>query len=153
MVADLNKQEVIDLFVSGIDCGQAVASYYADRFGLSEEELNRVTAAFGGGFGIGETCGAVNGAMVVLGLKYGHGSPEEADRKALMNEKIREFLAEWQKRRGSCACRDKLGHDISQPGEFEKVLEEGTMLDLCPELVLDSIDILESIIADDEKQQ
>ena len=33
-----------------------------------------------------------------------------------------------------------------QPGEFEKVLEEGTMFNLCPELVLDAIEILDEMI-------
>ena len=38
------------------------------------------------------------------------------------------------------------GHDITQQGEFEKVLEEGTMFNLCPELVLDAIEILDEMI-------
>lgn len=141
----LNKQEVIDLFVSGIDCGQVVAAHFADKLGISKAEMYRMTAAFGGGFGAGESCGAVAGAMVVIGLKYGHASADEGEKKELMNAKRAEFLTQWSRRRPSCACRDLLGHDISQPGEFEKVLEEGTMLDLCPELVLDAIDILETI--------
>ena len=53
-------------------------------------------------------------------------------------------------------CRDFLGHDITQPGEFEKVLEEGTMFTFCPLLVLDAIDITEKLLeagenAEDEK--
>lgn len=139
----MNKQDVIDLFVNGLDCSQVVASHFAGRLGYSEAEMNRMAAAFGGGLGIGEVCGAVVGAMIVLGLKYGNSAPGQAEQKDIMSAKRSELLEEWAKRRKSSVCRDQLGHDISKPGEFEKVLEEGTMLDLCPELVLDAIDILE----------
>lgn len=43
-------------------------------------------------------------------------------------------------------CRELLGHDISKPGEMEKVLEKGLMFDLCPRIVEDVIKILENMV-------
>ena len=37
--------------------------------GMREEDM-RVSAAFGGGMGIGSTCGAIAGALMVLSMKY-----------------------------------------------------------------------------------
>ena len=37
--------------------------------------------------GIGETCGAVVGAMIVLGLKFGHCDTEHMEQKDIMNAK------------------------------------------------------------------
>ena len=143
----MNKQEIAELFKRGQDCSQVVASYYAKQLGYSAEEMNRMSAAFGGGMGRGEACGAVVGAMIVLGLKYGNIGPDDPGNKELMGAKRAEFLEKWYARRQSVACRDLLGHDFSKPGEFEAVLEEGTMFTLCPELVCDAIAILDEILA------
>ena len=142
----MDKQTIADLFMRGQDCSQVVAARFADELGCSDADLSRMTAAFGGGLGIGETCGAVIGAMVVMGMKYGNSGPDEPDQKAAMNSKRAEFLAKWHERRSTTMCRDFLGHDIAMPGEFEKVIEEGTMFTLCPELVIDAIEILEEIL-------
>lgn len=132
--------------MKGQDCSQVVAAHYADRLGINEDELNKMAAAFGGGLGIGETCGAVVGAMMVLGLRYGHkGADDPQNRDAMMGKRA-EFLQKWGEKRSSCSCRELLGHDISKPGEFDKVLAEGLLFDFCPELVLDAIEILDGML-------
>lgn len=68
----MDKNAIAEQFMKGFDCSQVVLAECADRLGISREETNRMTAAFGGGMGIGETCGAVVGAMIALGMKYGH---------------------------------------------------------------------------------
>lgn len=141
----MNKEQIADLFMRGQDCSQVVLSQFAERLGVSEEEANRISACFGGGSGIGETCGAVIGALIVIGLKYGHRGPDDMEQRNELMAKRTEFLSKWNEKRGTCMCREFLGHDITVPGEFEKVLEEGTMFSLCPELVIDAIGILEDM--------
>ena len=141
----MDKAQVADLFMRGQDCSQVVLSQFADVLGISQENANRITACFGGGSGIGETCGAVIGALMVIGMKYGHSGPDDMEQRNILMEKRSEFIRKWNEKRGTCMCKDFLGHDITQPGEFEKVLEEGTMFSLCPELVLDAIEILQEI--------
>ena len=48
--------------------------------------------------GIGETCGAVVGAMIVLGMKYGHFDAEHMEQKEIMNAKRAEFLEKFGKK-------------------------------------------------------
>lgn len=130
----------------GQDCSQVVLSHYANRLGISAEEANRFMACYGGGSGIGETCGAVIGALAVIGLKYGHTGPDEAEQRNVLMTRRAEFLTKWKERRQATLCRDFLGHDITKPGEFEAVLKEGTMFTLCPELVLDAIAVLDEML-------
>ena len=144
----MDKEQVADLFARGQDCSQVVLSYFAERLGISEDEANRISAGFGGGSGLGETCGAVIGALMALGLKYGNNGPDDMDNKGIMSGKRVEFIQEWLSRREHTLCRDFLGHDITQPGEFEKVIEEGTMFTFCPLLVLDAIDITEKLLGE-----
>ncbi len=50
-----------------------------------------MSACFGGGMQCGETCGAVTGALMVIGLKYGHSVNNDLKQKEIMREKTSEF--------------------------------------------------------------
>ena len=80
----MDKTQIVELFGKGIDCSQVVVGAYAQELGIAEEDAYRMAAAFGGGMGIGETCGAVVGAMIVLGLKYGHFDTEHMEQKGVI---------------------------------------------------------------------
>ena len=142
----MKKQAVAEQFMKGFDCSQVVLSECADKLGIKREEANRMAAAFGGGMGIGETCGAVVGAMIALGIKYGHFDEENMSQKDEMNSVRAQFISKFTEKYGSCSCRNLLGHDLSVPGEFEKVLEEGLLFDFCPQVVSDTLKILEDLL-------
>ncbi|WP_242975830.1 C-GCAxxG-C-C family protein [Desulfosporosinus sp. FKB] len=62
----------VDCFLSGFNCAQAVFSTYSNDLGLTMEMAKKIACGFGAGMGyIGETCGAVTGALMLIGLKYG----------------------------------------------------------------------------------
>ena len=52
------------------NCAQAVLAAFGPDAGLPEEAACRITANFGSGMKMGETCGAVTGGLMALGL-YG----------------------------------------------------------------------------------
>ena len=70
----MEKERIAELFMKGIDCSQVVAGgiLQKETGGSHRKKHIKMAAGFGGGMGIGETCGAVVGAMIVLGMKYGH---------------------------------------------------------------------------------
>lgn len=142
----MTKEEISNLFLQGIDCSQVVAGEFAEKMGLSKEQARKVSSCFGGGMMCGETCGAVTGALMVIGMVYGHAKEGDQDQKNLMSAKVTEFKNLFAQKYPSCMCRELLGHDISRPGEMEKVLEKGLMFDFCPEVVCDTIEILEKIL-------
>ena len=141
----MDKEQVAGLFMRGQDCGQVVFSHYADELGITYDEANRIASAFGGGSGIGETCGAVIGTLLVIGMKYGHNGPDDMERRNVLMARRAEFIEKWKERRGSCMCNDLLGDDISTPEGLGRILEAGTMFTLCPELVLDAVDIMDNM--------
>ena len=141
----MDKEQVAGLFMRGQDCGQVVFSHYADELGITYDEANRIASAFGGGSGIGETCGAVIGALLVIGMKYGHNGPDDMERRNVLMARRAEFIEKWKERRGSCMCNDLLGDDISTSEGLGRILEAGTMFTLCPELVLDAVDIMDNM--------
>ena len=76
-------EEAVKRFKKGFNCSQAVFSSYSEQFGLDGDVACKVATGFGGGMRMAGTCGAVTGAFMVLGLKYGN-SPEK-DKKAKEN--------------------------------------------------------------------
>ena len=61
----------VDRFMKSMNCSQAVLETYAPSMGMPEDIAKRVAAAFAGGMGMGSECGAVTGAFLVIGMKYG----------------------------------------------------------------------------------
>ena len=140
------KEEIKSLFMQGIDCSQVVAGRFADELEMEESLLRKMSACFGGGMRCGETCGAVTGALMVIGLKYGHSMNNDLKQKEIMREMTSEFKRLFAEKYVSCMCRELLGHDISKADEMEQVLEQGLLLDFCPCVVRDIIEILEKMI-------
>mgnify|MGYP000243670858 CR=1 FL=1 len=72
-------------------------------------------------------CGAVTGALMVLGMAFGH-SEEMMVIRRHHGRKVAEFKKRFLEKYPSDMCREILGHDISKPGEMDKVLEKALCL-------------------------
>ena len=95
--------EIAQAFLKGGNCAQAVLGQYAEELGYDREETDRVAACFGGGMLMGDTCGAVTGALMALG---GLNIPQE---------KREELIAAFRAAHGCIDC-----------AELVKGLEPGT---------------------------
>ena len=51
------------------NCAQTIMRAYAEEMGLTEEQAAAIGCNFGGGMKCGGTCGAITGALMVLGTK------------------------------------------------------------------------------------
>jgi C_GCAxxG_C_C family probable redox protein len=61
-------------FNEGFSCSQAVVSSFSEDLGFDKETARKISCGFGAGMArTGNICGAVTGAMMVIGLKYGRG--------------------------------------------------------------------------------
>ena len=146
----MNKVErAVDRFKKGFNCSQAVLGSYCEQFGLDCEQAFKVATGFGGGMRMAETCGAVTGALMVLGLKYGNITAEDKEAKAKTYERIVEYTNRFKARNGSVVCKKLLGCDISRPDGMKKAQEDGLFDSICPKMVRDASEILEEMLADD----
>ncbi|MHA1525954.1 MAG: C-GCAxxG-C-C family protein [Promethearchaeota archaeon] len=142
-----NVENAISLFKKGFRCSQAILSTYATQFGLDQELALRLASPFGGGMGsLGNTCGAVTGAIMVLGLKYGHSKVGELKKKEKANQITKDFVEKFKSRNGSIMCKELLNCDISTPEGRNKAIEEKLFIEICPNLVRDSAEILEELL-------
>ena len=133
-------------FGCGIDCSMAVAGHCADKVGIDESTAVKAMAAFGGGMWHGETCGAVVGALMSLGLKYGNCEPGDTESKNALLAKKGEIEAAFIEKFGTLKCKELLGYDLSIPEEMNKAMEEGLLMTLCPKLVAGACEIMDELL-------
>jgi C_GCAxxG_C_C family probable redox protein len=130
------EQLASDLFEQGFTCGQAVLAAHAARLGLEREAALRIACAFGGGVArTGGTCGAVNGALVVIGLAHGRTRVEDEGARERTYDAARAFMDRFRAEHGALACRDLLGVDIGTPEGHRAAAEGGLFRARCPAFV------------------
>jgi C_GCAxxG_C_C family probable redox protein len=140
-------ESAVSQFSKGFSCSQAVLSTYGPEFGLDEVTALRLGAAFGGGMGrMADTCGAVTGAFMVLGLKHGTTVAGDREGKEQTYQQVREFVQRFRARCGSIVCRDLLEWDISTPEGIDEAKERGLLTTLCPRFVQIAAEILEEML-------
>ena len=142
-----NVEDALSLFKNGFRCSQAILSTYGLQFGLDQELALKLASPFGGGMGsLGNTCGAVTGAIMVIGLKYGNSKVGEIKKKEKANQITKDFVEKFKSRNGSIMCKELLNCDISTPEGRNKAIEEKLFIEICPNLVRDSAEILEELL-------
>ncbi len=139
-------EHALDLFARQFNCTQAVLAAYGPDEGLDEARCLMLAAPFGGGIGrLGETCGAVTGAIMVLGLRYGGATTADPQAKAALYERVRDFVARFKVRNASIICRDLLGCDLSTPEGWQQAQDRKVHQTVCPKFVRDVAEILDAM--------
>ncbi len=124
-------------------------STYGTRFGLNRETALHVAGAFGAGMArTGQVCGAVNGALMVIGLRYAKTRAEDDDSRELSYALAQDFMDAFRERNRTLLCRELLGVDVSTPEGIAVVREKNLFQTVCPKFVRDAGEILEKILKD-----
>lgn len=106
---------------------------------MTREEAARIGCAFGGGIArTAQLCGAVSGALIVIGLAHGNTSAADPASRDRTYEVTKEFLRSFSECHGSTTCRDLLGVDIATPDGRKTAMETGLFKTRCPVFVRDA---------------
>ncbi len=140
-------EAAVGCFREGFNCSQAILSTYGGEFGLEREVALKAAAAFGGGMGgLGEVCGAVTGALIVIGLKHGHTDARDKETKEKTYARARDFADRFRSHNGSLLCRELLGCDLTTAEGIQKAREKGLFTEHCPRFVRAAAEILEDVL-------
>jgi C_GCAxxG_C_C family probable redox protein len=140
-------ETAVNTFSEGFSCSQAVLSAFCEPLGLERERALKIAQAFGGGIAeSGDICGAVSGAYMVIGLKYGRTRADDDAAKEKTYSLVKEFQRRFTALYDSIICRDLLGYKLNIPQEREKALEKGLFENFCPKLVRSAAEILTEIL-------
>jgi C_GCAxxG_C_C family probable redox protein len=114
--------------------------------GMDKATALKISGPFGGGMAaMGETCGAVTGAFMVIGLRYGKTKADDDAAKQKSYAVVREFVEKFMAKHGSIVCRELAGCDLNTPDGKREFEERRVGKTLCPKLVQDAAEILEEI--------
>jgi C_GCAxxG_C_C family probable redox protein len=142
------SEKAVEYFRNKFNCSQSVFTVFSPEYGYSENDSLKVSCAFGGGMGRQQlTCGAVTGALMAIGLKYGKGINDSEEEKQLTYSKTREFFEEFKKIHGSTDCRELLdGLDMTDSEGHKKIIERNLFEVKCEKCVADAVIITEKLI-------
>jgi len=140
-------RKALENFSTGLNCAQAVLSSFAEELGVEEEKALKLASGFGGGIGrMAGTCGAVAGAVMVIGLMHGYTTGEDKPAKDTTYSLVRQFAGEFARQNGSTVCRELLGCDVSTTQGFRDATDSGVFKTLCPRYVESAVLILEKML-------
>lgn len=141
----MNKTETaLKRFEEGYVCAQAVLSVYAEEFGLEPDTALKISTAFGGGIArTAQICGAVTGALMVIGLKHGLVSLEDSASKEKTYQLSKDLMDLFAKQYGSLQCRTLLEIDISSDDGLQKAKEQELFTTRCPNYIRSVMEFLE----------
>jgi len=106
---DLVVADALAYYREGFACSSAMLMAFADEFHLDKKQAAALATGFGSGMGhLHRTCGALSGAFMVLGLKYGNQEAADQLKKQKTYRQVRALNVQFEERHGSSICRELL---------------------------------------------
>jgi len=132
-------------FDNGYNCAQSVLTPFASQMNIDVETVLKLSSGFGAGMGrLQKTCGAITGAYMVIGLKYGKQESDESKEK--VNNLIQEFTRKFRQEHKFTNCRELLNCDLKTE-EGQLYFEQHNLQErVCSKCVGNAVSILEDLI-------
>jgi len=140
--------KAIDYFRKRYNCSQSVMATFGPEYGLSEDDCLKIATAFGGGMGRQQhICGAITGALMVLGLRYGKGLNDTEEKKTHTYQLTKEFFDEFKRLNVSVNCFELLdGLNMNNPDDNKKIVDRNYYDIRCEKYGSDAVNILAKIM-------
>jgi C_GCAxxG_C_C family probable redox protein len=138
-------EKTVDLFAAGLNCSQAMLTVFGEPYGLDAKMAEKLGRPLGGGMGrLALTCGAVTGAVLILGLAKDH--QDEGEARKVSYSAVQELFRRFEALHGTTECKNLLGADMSTAEGLKKIQEEKLVSNLCPVFVRDAAAILAQLL-------
>ena len=122
-------------YMGGLYCSQAVLGAFCEGYGMDIGLARKISCGLNSGVRCAEICGAVSGAVLVIGLKYG-------DSKTDCNARVEEFLRIFRERNQDITCLNILGCDVFTPEGKEYAISNNLFTTICKDIVISAAQIL-----------
>jgi len=148
----MNKQETIDsallYFDQGFACSQSILLAFVPQFDLEENTAKLISSTFGAGMGrLRQTCGAVTGGFMVLGLAYGNTDPKDTDTKLAAYKRVRDLNGLVEGIHGTTSCAEILKKHATEA----EVAERKHHKIICRKVVADVAGIVFEMVEQPQK--
>lgn len=94
----------------GFNCAESVLLALCREMGIESSLIPRIATGFGGGIGhTGDICGAVTGAVMALGIRFGRSDPQDKETRDKLYLLVESFLRKVEKNLGHLDCLSLIG--------------------------------------------
>ncbi len=141
------KEKAIQSFRAGYNCAQAVVTAYSDKCDFDKELSAALSCGFGAGMGrMQDTCGAVTGGFMVIGVYSYRKLSDPAERKEFAYPLIREFNRRFIEHHNSTSCRSLLNCDLLTDEGRQYIKDHNLHETVCEKCILTSVDIINDML-------
>lgn len=141
------EEKALHNFDAELNCAQAVLGAYTDRIAITSETAYAIACGFGAGMGrLQETCGAVTGAFMVLGIDTYHKFGSHPERKDSVYSKVQQFSEQFKNIHGTLDCRDLLKVDLNTEQGNTQMKEQNLRELVCKRCIVDAVKIADTLI-------
>lgn len=127
----------------GFNCCTSVLFAFADLLGLTPQQCYGISSGLGGGFRTGGICGAVSGAVIVLGMLCPHDESTGAEGKTRNMRLTQEFQRRFAELQGATDCRA-----LKPIAAAHEVPFTGREMKNCDHYILTAVELLEEMISE-----
>lgn len=147
------SQKARDLLPQCGNCAQTTFFVLQEEFGLDGQDILKALTPFPGLALRGETCGAVTGSLMAIGLVFGRDSLDDWKGYTESLRPARHFCKRFADLQGSTACADILEaafgrrFNLADRNESAEYLAAGGT-QKCSDLVADAVRVAAEVIMD-----
>jgi C_GCAxxG_C_C family probable redox protein len=144
---EIIEKKAISAFRAGLNCSQAVLTAYSDEMKFDENLALSVSCGFGGGMGrLQQTCGAVTGSFMVLGIHNCKIFTDNKERKEATYAMVQKFSERFKQINGTTDCLSLLNVDLRTEEGHNKAIENNLFGTVCEKCISDSIGIIDDLL-------
>ncbi|MCB2207745.1 MAG: C-GCAxxG-C-C family protein [Bacteroidetes bacterium] len=139
-------QKAIEAFRKGSNCAQSVLSVYTDELQFDVELSMEISSGFGAGMGrLQETCGAVTGAFMVIGIYNSKKYTEPEKGKEESIRMIQQFNEAFKDSNAATKCSELLNCDLKTAVGQHYFTSNKLSEKVCEKCVASAIEIVEKL--------
>ncbi|HNX43308.1 MAG TPA: C-GCAxxG-C-C family protein [Bacteroidales bacterium] len=138
--------KAIKLFRSGYNCAQSVLAAYSEDMKFDAGLALCISCGFGGGMGrLQQTCGAVTGSFMAIGIYNCKKYSDNNERKDKTYAMIRQFNEKFMALHGSTDCKSLLNCDLmSEEGRL--FAKQNNLYEMrCEKYISDAVGIIQEL--------
>jgi C_GCAxxG_C_C family probable redox protein len=124
-------------FTIGFNCAESVLKSLANEMGVECSCIPKIATGFGAGLGRhGEICGAITGAVMALGLKYGRSDTKDPEVKEKSYAIVNDFIKTFKSKFKNVRCIDLTACNMLTPEGLQKAKDINVHKNICTDIVV-----------------
>jgi C_GCAxxG_C_C family probable redox protein len=142
----MKKEIAIQAFRTGYNCAQSVLAAYAEKSNIDQKMAMDISAGFGGGMAqMQETCGAVTGAYMAIGLFSGEKSKDNFNIKKNSIALMQQFTEQFKAKHGTISCKALINCDLNTEEGKQHLKEHNLYEKVCEKCIADAVEIIDQL--------